>query len=64
VATHNCENCGFRKKYENNPKSLVSRIWRWHALWCPGWRIYMNSLAAEERRKVAERYNMGRYFKR
>jgi len=28
MADHNCEDCGFRAKYDNNPKSLLGRLWR------------------------------------
>ena len=31
MADHNCENCKFRGKYDNNPKSILARIWRWPA---------------------------------
>ena len=54
----NCENCGFRAKYDNNPKSLLGRLWRWHATWCPGWKAYIKSLPDDERIKLADRYNM------
>ncbi len=53
-----CENCGFRAKYDNNPASLLGRIWRWHAGWCPGWKKYMASLPDDRRRELAERYHM------
>ena len=36
MTDHSCENCNFRSKYDNNPKSLLGRIWHWHAKWCPG----------------------------
>lgn len=39
-----CEECAMRKKAEANPKSLMSRIWRWHTTWCPGWKAYQKSL--------------------
>ena len=44
MANSNCENCGFRAKYDNNPKSILGRIWRWHAGWCPGWNAYVKEL--------------------
>ena len=58
MADNNCENCAFRKKYDNNPKSILGRLWRWHAGWCPGWKSYMKSLADEDRIKFAEKYNL------
>ena len=39
-----CETCSMRKKAEANPKSLMSRIWKWHTSWCPGWKEYQKSL--------------------
>ncbi len=55
---HNCENCSFRAKYDKQPKSILGRIWRWHAGWCPGWNKYMKSLSDSERSKIADRYDM------
>ena len=62
MAKHNCGNCGFRAKYDNNPKSFLGRIWRWHAVWCPGWKAYMKSLSDEERIKLADKYDMKKYI--
>lgn len=56
MAQHACATCSFRAKYEQRPKSLLGRLWRWHANFCPGWRAYMTSLPAEERRAIVERY--------
>lgn len=61
MAEHNCENCAFRAKYDNNPKSILGRIWRWHANWCPGWKKYMKSLADDKRIGLAEKYNMPKF---
>ena len=58
---HNCENCNFRAKYDNNPKSLLGRLWRWHAGWCPGWKSYMNSLSEEKRNSLAEKYDLSKF---
>ena len=62
MADHNCESCGFRAKFDNNPKSFLGRIWRWHANWYPGWKSYMKSLPDDERIGLAERYNMKKYL--
>jgi hypothetical protein len=59
---HNCPRCGFRKKYDDNPKSLLGRLWRWHAGFCPGWKGYITSLPAEEREALAQRYGMTKYM--
>jgi len=61
MSDHNCETCGFRAKYDNNPKSILGRIWRWHANWCPGWKGYITSLPDDERIRLAEKYNMNKY---
>jgi len=52
-----------RGKYDQNPKSLIGRIWRWHINWCPGWKEHMNGLDEDERRAVAENYNLEKYKK-
>jgi hypothetical protein len=61
MADQSCENCGFRAKYDNNPKSFLGRLWRWHAKWCPGWKKYMMSLSQDERVGLAEKYNLKKY---
>lgn len=62
MGKHNCENCAFRAKYDKKPTSLLGRIWRWHANWCPGWKKFVTSLPDEERIKVAKHYNMRKFF--
>ena len=52
-----CANCSFRAKYEEKPKSLLGRVWRWHAGCCPGWKAYMKSLPDDEKQVIVERYN-------
>jgi len=56
-----CSNCSFRAKYDNNPKSFVGLIWRWHTKYCPGWRKYITLLPDEERIKLAAKYDMEKY---
>jgi hypothetical protein len=58
---HSCNNCSFRAKYDNNQKSLLGRVWRWHASWCPGWKSYMKSLPEKDRITIAEKYGMDKY---
>jgi hypothetical protein len=48
MTEHRCENCPMRQKAEANPKSLMSKIWKWHTGWCPGWKDYQKSLAEKE----------------
>jgi hypothetical protein len=60
MADYNCRKCPFRAKYDNNPKSLLGRIWRWHIGWCPGWKGYVTSLTDSERKELIEKYNLKR----
>ena len=62
MADSNCENCDFRSKYDNNPKSFAGRFWRWHTNWCPGWKQYMNSLDDGKRSEIAQKYNMKKFM--
>ena len=47
-AEMSCATCGLRKKAEENPNSLLARLWRWHTGWCPGWKAYQKALAEAE----------------
>ena len=49
AAEMSCANCAWRARSEANPKSLLSRLWRWHTTWCPGWKAYQQALAEEAR---------------
>lgn len=62
MAESNCANCAFRSKYDNNPRSFLGRIWRWHANFCPGWKGYMNSLESDERKSLAEKYSLKKFM--
>jgi hypothetical protein len=53
-----CENCQWRAKYDEKPKSFLGRLWRFHANFCPGWRKFMASLPDEEKRVYIERYQL------
>ncbi|MGE5358308.1 MAG: hypothetical protein ACM3NQ_04770 [Bacteroidales bacterium] len=63
MSASSCENCKIRATYDRNPKSLIGRLWRWHAGWCPGFKSYMRSLPEAERRRVAQTYNLAKYTK-
>ena len=52
-----CANCKMRAKYDNDPKSLTGRFWRWHINFCPGWKGYLASMDEEERKAVCAKYN-------
>jgi len=43
-----CANCPMRFKAEEKPNSLMSRLWRWHTTWCPGWKAYQEYLEQQE----------------
>jgi len=51
-----CASCSFRARYDQNPRSWLGRFWRWHASFCPGWKAYMASLPADEKKELMERY--------
>ncbi|MEJ2642808.1 MAG: hypothetical protein P8010_24930 [Desulfosarcinaceae bacterium] len=61
MAAPKCQTCALRGRYDKHPKSLLGRLWRWHANWCPGWRAYMRSLPPEEREAIAEKYKMKKF---
>ena len=58
----NCDSCPWRAKYDKNPKSILGRLWRWHAGWCPGWKKHITSLPDEERNALAEKYRLKKYL--
>ena len=62
MAEIKCADCGFRAKYDKNPKSFLGRLWRWHINWCPGWKSYITSLPDSERINLAKKYNLGKYM--
>lgn len=62
MAEPGCEKCKFRAKYDKNPKSILGRIWRWHAGWCPGWKKYMKSLPDDKRKELAGKYKMKKFM--
>ena len=62
MAEIKCATCAFRAKYDNKPRSILGRIWRWHANWCPGWKEYMTSLSDTERTELAKKYNLKKYL--
>jgi hypothetical protein len=43
--TFPCETCPMRVKAEANPGKFMSRLWKWHTGWCPGWKAYQAHLA-------------------
>lgn len=47
-----CENCTLRKYAERKPESIISKIWKWHTTWCPGWKKYQQELAQQNMPKT------------
>gem|GEM_PF-358835 len=39
-----CEKCPLKRYAEKKPNAIISRIWKWHTGWCPGWKAYQKSL--------------------
>ena len=50
--------CKLRAKYDNAPRSLAGRFWRWHIGFCPGWKAYYTHLPEAERNTLRERYGL------
>ncbi|MBI9046749.1 MAG: hypothetical protein JEZ06_19830 [Anaerolineaceae bacterium] len=44
MAEHKCADCPMRQKAETNPDKFLSKVWKWHTGWCPGWKAYQKSL--------------------
>ncbi|MBN1396790.1 MAG: hypothetical protein JXA06_02050 [Bacteroidetes bacterium] len=57
----NCETCKLRVKYDNNPKSLAGRFWRWHINFCPGWKKYFTTLPSDKKEQISRQYNFTKY---
>jgi len=51
-----CATCSFRAKYDENPRSFLGRVWRWHTNFCPGWKAFMRSRTEDEKQALVERY--------
>lgn len=49
-----CETCGWRRRAEEQPRSLLARLWRWHSKWCPGWKTYQKHLAQQVERASSQ----------
>lgn len=61
MAEHACANCRIRARHDRNPRSFLSKLWRWHASWCPGFKSYLFSLPEGQRRALAEKYGLAKY---
>jgi len=58
MGKHNCERYPLRRRYDTKPACLISRFWRWHINYCPGWKKYMASLDETEQARLREQYNL------
>lgn len=58
MAEIKCADCQLRAKYDEKPKSIAGRFWRFHIRFCPGWKQYMNSLDSEEREAIKFKYHI------
>ena len=61
MASNDCSDCKFRARYDNNPRSILGRLWKWHIGWCPGWNKYMTSLPGDEKVGLAEKYDLKKF---
>jgi hypothetical protein len=59
-----CTTCPLRARYDRNPGSLLGRLWRWHATWCPGWKKYLTYLPQSERDKLIKKYKLTQFRER
>lgn len=51
AAEMSCATCAMRAKAEENPKGFMSRLWRFHTKFCPGWKAYQKALAEEAKQQ-------------
>ena len=56
MADPKCAYCFWRAKFDRNPKSFLSRIWRWHINWCPGWKAFLISLPEDNQAEIRAKY--------
>ena len=61
MAEKRCARCSLRARFDNNPASLLGRLWRWHINFCPGWKRYFLSLPPDEQARLADRYAFRKY---
>lgn len=61
MAAENCAQCSWRARHDDNPKSFLGRLWRWHINFCPGWKDYFTSLPDDEKTKLGRQYNFSKY---
>lgn len=52
-----CSNCSMKSRYDKNPNSIISKIWKWHLTWCPGWKSYLKYLPENEKNEMIKKYS-------
>lgn len=52
-----CSHCAMRKYFDRKPDAIISKIWKWHTTWCPGWKSYLKSLPPNERNDIIKKYS-------
>jgi len=57
MADFKCPECPWRAKYDNNPRSFLGKLWKFHTKICPGWKGYLKSLPEEERAELLKKYS-------
>ncbi len=57
-----CETCRMRLKYDQNPTSFTGRFWKWHIRFCPGWKMYMQSVDDQKRISISTKYGLKRWM--
>lgn len=55
---NDCAECPMRLKYDNRPKSLTGRFWRW----LPGLEKYRESINPTKLLVMAGKYNLQKYL--
>lgn len=46
--TYACATCEMRAKAEENPTAFMSRLWKFHTKFCPGWKEYQAYLVSQK----------------
>jgi hypothetical protein len=46
--TYACATCEMRRRAAANPKAFISRVWKFHTKFCPGWKAYQAHLASQK----------------
>jgi hypothetical protein len=58
MAESKCNQCSWRAKFDDKPKSFLGRLWRWHINWCPGWKAFMKSLPEDKQSELRANYKI------